>query len=61
MAEDSQKLNRDQVLTRMLKMPPRPHGKDKLSQSRAAVSKVATKSEISDENFTDSEVSNKKH
>jgi hypothetical protein len=58
--EDSKKLNRDQVLKRMLKMPPKSHAKDKMSQRREAVSKVATESEISDGNFTDREVSNKK-
>ena len=58
-AEDSNNLNRDQVLKRMLKMPPRLHVKDKMSQRRVAVSKVATESEISDGNFTDREVSDK--
>ena len=63
MAEDSKNLNRDQVLKRMLKMPPKPHDKDKLSQKsrkRDEVCKEQTKSEISDGNFTNCEVSDKK-
>jgi hypothetical protein len=60
LAKDSKNLNRDQVLKRMLKMPPKPHAKDKMSQRPRGVSKAETESEISDGNITDREVSDRK-
>jgi hypothetical protein len=41
-------VKRDQVLKKMLKTPPCPHLKDKMSQSDEEVCKEQTKSDISD-------------